>query len=58
MIAGGADPFLSGNTIRDHAGEDGWGVLVHHTAHGRATILPDNVFLRNEGGDVIRQDPM
>ena len=49
------DPHLSGNTIRDHAGEDGTGVLVGGLAHGRATVLPDNVFLRNEGGDVVRE---
>ena len=54
----GGDPFLSGNTIRDHAGVDGRGVFVRRTSQGLATILPDNVFLRNEGGDVIRQDPM
>ena len=55
-IAMNADPYLSGNTIRDHAGVGaGFGVLVHHTSLGLAAILPDNVFLRNEGGDVVRQ---
>ena len=49
------DPHLSGNTIRDHEGEEGIGVFVGSTAHSRATILPDNVFLRNEGGDVERE---
>ena len=49
------DPHLSGNTIRDHAGVNGVGVLVLHTSHGLATILPDNIFLRNGGGDVVRQ---
>ena len=53
----GGDPFLSGNIIRDHAGEDGVGVLVCRSSHGLATILPDNVFLRNEGGDVVREPP-
>ena len=56
MISGG-DPFLSGNTIRDHAGVHGRGVLVHPTSYGLATILPDNVFLRNGGGDVVREPP-
>ena len=51
----GGDPFLSGNTIRDHAGVFGRGVFVQNTSHGLATILPDNVFLRNEGGDVVRE---
>ena len=51
----GGDPFLSGNTIRDHAGVDGVGVVVRHTSHGLATILPDNIFLRNERGDVVRE---
>ena len=51
----GGDPFLSGNTIRDHAGADGMGVVVYRTSLGLATILPDNVFLRNEGGNVVRQ---
>ena len=55
LIDEGGDPFLSGNTIRDHAGVHGRGMLVHRTSHGLATILPDNVFLRNEGGDVVRQ---
>ena len=51
----GGDPFLSGNIIRDNGGVDGQGVLVRQTSHGLATILPDNVFLRNAGGDVVRQ---
>ena len=54
-VFGGGDPYLCGNTIRDHAGARGRGVFVHHTSHGCATVLPDNVFLRNEGGDVVRQ---
>ena len=33
------------------------GVLVGSTAHGLATILPDNVFLNNAGGDVVRAPP-
>ena len=58
-VSNGGDPFLSGNIIRDHAGMDGVGVLgvgvlVQQTSHGLATILPDNVFLRNTGGDVVR----
>ena len=57
VVDSGGDPFLSGNTIRDHAGANGRGVLVSRTSHGLATILPDNVFLRNEGGDVFRQPP-
>ena len=52
------DPHISGNTIRDHAGVTGVGVVVHGSAHGRATILPDNVFLRNDGGDVVRDPPI
>ena len=53
----GGDPFLSGNIIRDHTGahDRGRGVIVRHTSLGLATILPDNVFLRNEGGDVVRE---
>ena len=54
-VCRGGDPHLSGNTIRDHAGVGGIGVLVESSAHGRATILPDNVFLRNAGGDVVRE---
>ena len=54
IVEQGGDPFLSGNTIRDHAGVNGRGVFVHHTSHGLATILPDNIFLRNGGGDVMR----
>ena len=54
-IDSGGDPFLSGNTIRDHAGVDGVGVLVARTSHGLTTIRPDNVFLRNAGGDVVRE---
>ena len=49
-----ADPVLAANTIRDHAGPGGYGVHVEDTAHGRATVLPDNVFLRNTRGDVVR----
>ena len=49
------DPHLSTNIIRDHGGAGGVGVLVRSTDHGRATILPDNVFLRNAGGDVVRE---
>ena len=55
MVSHRGDPHLSGNTIRDHAGAAGVGVLVCSAAHGLATILPDNVFLRNAGGDVVRQ---
>ena len=51
-INDGGDPFLSRNIIRDHAGQ---GVLVEHTSNGLANILPDNVFLRNVGGDVVRE---
>ena len=54
-IIDGGEPHLSGNTIRDHAGARGVGVLVQTSSHGLATILPDNVFLRNEGGDVVRE---
>ena len=54
FVGFGGDPFLSGNTIRDHAGVGSAGVLVSSTSHGLATILPDNVFLRNVGGDVER----
>ena len=54
LVFENSDPFLSGNTIRDHVGA-GVGVYVHHTSQGLATILPDNVFLRNEGGDVVRE---
>ena len=55
LISDGGDPFLSDNAIHDHAGVNGRGVVVHHTSLGLATILPDNVFLRNEGGDVVRE---
>ena len=55
IVDAGGDPFLSGNTIRDHAGVSGRGVFVDSTSHGLATILPDNVFLRNGGGDVVRR---
>ena len=51
----GGDPYLSRNTIRDHAGAEGAGVRVCGSAHGRATILSDNVFLRNEGEDIERE---
>ena len=54
-IEEGGDPHLSGNTIRDHAGVNGRGVFVLHSSHGLATIRPDNVFLRNAGGDVVRE---
>ena len=57
VIARGGDPHISGNTIRDHSGVHALGVIVDHTSLGLATILPDNVFLRNEGGDVFRQPP-
>ena len=60
FVEKGGDPFLSGNTIRDHVGVNdvgvhGVGVFVHHSSHGLATVLPDNVFLRNAGGDVVRE---
>ena len=54
VIARGGDPHISGNTIRDHSGVHALGVIVDHTSLGLATILPDNVFLRNGGGDVLR----
>ena len=57
-VQAGGDPFLSGNTIRDHAeGEEdycGAGLFVAHDAAGCATVRPDNVFERNEGGNVVR----
>ena len=62
-----SDLYLAGNTIRDHAGANGlglgvhhagvaagFGVLIHPLIHG-LTILPDNVFLRNEGGDWVSE---
>ena len=54
----GADPTLSVNIIRDHAGPHGIGVLVAADAFGNATVLPDNAFLCNEGGDVVRDPPL
>ena len=53
-VAYGADPVLAANTIRDHAGAGGCGVFVSWSARGRATVLPDNVFLRNATGDFVR----
>ena len=50
-----ADPVLAANTIRDHAGTNGFGVVVLTSAHGGGKVLPDNVFLRNAGGDVVRR---
>ena len=55
LVDDGGDPYLAGNTIRDHEGAEGRGVFVRGSSHGLATILPDNVFLRNEGGDVVRE---
>ena len=57
FVRRGADPFLSVNIIRDHAGRGGIGVLVAADAPGNAMVLPDNAFLRNEGGDVVRDPP-
>ena len=54
----GADPTLSVNIIRDHAGPHGIGVLVAADAFGNATVLPDNAFLRNGGGNIVRDPPM
>ena len=53
----GGDPFLSNNVIRDHAGALGMGVLVASDAVGLCTVGPDNLFLRNSGGNVVRDDP-
>ena len=56
-IARDGDPYLSGNTIRNHGGvgAPGRGVFVRRTSFGFARILPDNIFLQNEGGDVVRE---
>ena len=53
----GGDPILSANIIRDHEGTLGMGVLVAADAAGLCTVLPDNVFLRNRGGNIVRDDP-
>ena len=37
-IGGGGDPFLSANTIRDHAGANGRGVVVKPTSLGRQAL--------------------
>ena len=50
----GGDPVLIGNTIRDHAGKEGYGVLVLASARGKGTIGRANRFFRNEKGDVVR----
>ena len=54
----GADPTLSANIIRDHTGRGGIGVLVAADAFGNATVLPNNAFLRNEGGNIVRDPPL
>lgn len=48
------DPTISKSTIRDNGRA---GIKVLASSHGLATILPDNVFLRNGGGDVVREAP-
>ena len=53
----GGDPILTNNVIRDHAGTLGMGVLVASDAVGLCTVGSDNVFLRNLGGNVVRDDP-
>ena len=63
FVSRAGDPLLIGNTIRDHArGNDddvlmassGIGLFVIGDSVGLATVRPDNVFARNEGGDVVR----
>ena len=50
-VSPGGQPNLSANIIRDHRGI---GVLVAADAFGLATIQPDNVFLHNLAGNVVR----
>ena len=51
----GGDPTLVGCSIHDHAAGRAAGIFVHRTARGKAAVGVGNVFLRNEGGDVVRQ---
>ena len=61
-VRDGAETVLVGNAIRDHArgNEDdqfsGAGLFVASDAAGCATVSPDNVFARNAGGDVVREE--
>ena len=56
MILSSADPVLTHNVIRDHAGVDGTGVWVAASARGRGDVGPGNVFARNAAGDVVREE--
>ena len=49
------DASLIRNTIRDHAAGKGAGLYVFENARGKGAVGADNVFLRNAGGDVVRQ---
>ena len=57
-----AEVVLVGNTIRDHARGDegnqssGAGLFVARDGAGCATVRPGNVFARNDGGDVVREE--
>ena len=51
-VLGGSHPTLVANIIRDHAGGRGFGILVSGGAD--ADVRPDNRFLRNAAGNVVR----
>ena len=66
-VGRGGDPLLVANTIRDHfrpgpvtgglgADFSGAGLYVLADSAGCATVRPDNVFLRNALGDVVRRE--
>lgn len=54
LVQLGGDPSLVRCTIRDHEGQWGNGVLVRCDARGKCSVAADNVFERNQNGDVVR----
>ena len=55
FVVSGGDPSFAGCTVRDHASGLARGIYVADTARGKAKVGADCVFMRNAGGDVVRE---